>query len=85
LQLKTEGRGREEKDEQGGVSVDLRVRENIVAGGAPPGLIRPPVVCAPVRYVSPNTPNTQLARSSAMAHFQALRSPAVNDRLKLNK
>jgi hypothetical protein len=32
LQLTTEERrGREEKDEQGGVIVDLRLRENIVA------------------------------------------------------
>lgn len=29
-----EKRGREAKDEQGGVIVDLRLRENIVAGGA---------------------------------------------------
>lgn len=32
--MREEKRGREEKDEQSGVVVDLRLRENIVAGGA---------------------------------------------------
>jgi hypothetical protein len=39
-----EKRGREAKGEQGGVIVDLRLRENIVAGGAESGCRRSPMV-----------------------------------------
>lgn len=39
MQLSTEGRGRAEK-EQGGVTIDLRLRANIVARGAGAGSIR---------------------------------------------
>lgn len=62
MQLSTEGRGRAEK-EQGGVTIDLRLRANIVARGAGAGSIRWLAVCASVHSVSPNSPNMQLQRT----------------------